>query len=233
VRIVASTANAGIPGGRNLGAAAATRPLLAFLDDDAWYLDDDVLGRAAAAFAARPRLGVLALRIVDADGVTARRHVPRLGARDPARSGPVTAFLGGAAVVRRDAFDDVDGYPAAFFYAMEETDLSWRLVDRGWSLYYDGRPAVEHPATVPSRHAGHAERTMRNRVWMVHRCLPWPLAITYVLAWTAVTAARAPSSVPTLVGAIRAAWPDRPGPRRPIRWATVWRLTRLGRPPVV
>ena len=30
----------------------------------------------------------------------------------------------------------------------------------------------------------------------------------------------------------RAGWEDRP-PRSPMRWRTVWRLTRLGRPPVL
>ena len=42
--------NLGVPGGRNLGAAHAAAPLLAFLDDDARFVDDEVLARCATAF---------------------------------------------------------------------------------------------------------------------------------------------------------------------------------------
>lgn len=233
VRVEASTRNLGIPGGRNRGAALAAAPLLAFLDDDAAYIDPDVLARAAASFAADERLGVVALRIVDPTGATARRHVPRLGARDPGRSGAVTAFLGGACVARAPAWRAVGGYASAFFYAMEETDLALRLVDAGWSLHYDGTPAVEHPPSVPARHPDAAARTMRNRVWLAHRNLPIPLGLLYVAIWTGATIMRSPRVTGVLLGAIREGWQTRPGPRRPIRWSTVWRLTRLGRPPLV
>lgn len=233
LRVLASPTNLGIPGGRNLGVAEAVGTVVAFLDDDARYLAPDVLRAQLELFAADDRLAVVAQRIVDEHGRTARRHVPRLGAGDPDRSGPVAAFLGGAALVRRDAFEAVGGYPAPFVYAMEETDLSWRLVDAGWRLRYDARPAVEHPATEPTRHAGAIGTTMRNRVWMVHRCLPVPLAVAYIAGWTAVTLVRAPSSIGTVGRAIVTAWRTRPGPRRPIRWRTVVELTRLGRPPLL
>ena len=225
--------NLGVPGGRNLGAAHAAAPLLAFLDDDARFVDDDVLARCATAFDADPMLGVVAMRIVDERGRTAQRHVPRLGARGAERSGPVAGFLGGAAVIRAAAFDDAGDYPAAFVYAMEETDLALRLVNRGWTIRYDARPAVFHPATEPSRHAHAAEHTMRNRVWLAHRNLPAPLATGYVLDWLVISAWRDPCRLPALVRAAHSGWRTRPGPRRPIRWATVGRLVRLGRPPVV
>lgn len=233
VRVVPSPTNVGIPGGRNLGASEAHAPLIAFLDDDARYAAPDVLAAHVARFAADPGLAVVAQRIVDDAGVTARRHVPRLGAGGADRSGPVAAFLGGAVVIRRAAFLGVGGYPATFTYAMEETDLSWRLVDAGWRLHYDGRPAVVHPATEPTRHAGAAATTMRNRVWMVHRALPAPLAVVYVAAWFTVSTWRAPSDAGALLSAIASAWRQRPGPRRPIGWRTVWRLARLGRPPLL
>jgi GT2 family glycosyltransferase len=233
VRVVPSAVNLGIPGGRNVGGRAASAPVLAFLDDDASYLAPDVLREQLVLFERDPHLAVVAQRIVDEHGNTARRHIPRLGARGSERSGPVAAFLGGAALIRRPAFLVVGGYPDAFGYAMEETDLSWRLVDAGWTLWYDGRPAVRHPATEPTRHAGAVRTTMRNRVWMAHRCLPAPLAVTYVAGWLVVSAARAPATSATLLKAVFGAWPSRPGPRRPIGWRTVWRLTRLGRPPVL
>ena len=233
VRFVELPRNAGIPGGRNAGVAAMTAPVVAFLDDDAAFIDTTVLARAVDRFRAEPRLGVVALRIVDEGGRTARRHVPRIGARDPARSGPVTAFLGGAVVVRTTAFRDVGGYSEMFTYAMEETDIALRLVDHSWEIVYDGTPAVFHPATEPSRHPGAAERTMRNRVWLAHRNLPLVVGVCYVLSWLAISTVRRPAHALTLARAAWSGWRTRPGPRAPIRWRTVARLTRLGRPPVI
>lgn len=226
--------NLGIPGGRNVGARYARGELLAFLDDDAHLLDDGVMARCADAFAADGRLGALALRIVDEDGHTARRHVPRLGGRHPERSRPVTAFLGGAVVIRRRAFADAGGYDADFFYAMEETDLALRLLDRGWSIAYDGRPAVFHPHSEPSRHDGAARHTMRNRLWLAHRNLPMPLAVAYVANWLVIASLRRPGRTGANLAGLAEGWRTRRSrPRAPISWRTVGQMTRLGRPPIV
>lgn len=233
IRVIEVATNAGIPGGRNIGAGHAVAPLLVFLDDDARLVGGDVLSRSAELFATRARLGVIALRIVDETGSTARRHVPRVGSRGADRSSPVTAFLGGACAIRAAAFHDAGGFPAAFQYAMEETDLALRLVDRDWELWYDGQPAVFHPATDPGRHPSAAERTIRNRVWLAHRNLPAAIAALYVADWLAITSARRPQLAVALGRSAWRAWRARPGPRVPIRWRTVLRLTRLGRPPII
>jgi GT2 family glycosyltransferase len=234
VRIVAVADNVGIPGGRNIGSERAGAPLLAFLDDDARFADGGVLARCLGAFREDARLGVLALRLVDENGETARRHVPRLGSGRPERGGPVTAFLGGAAVVRRAAFEDAGGYAADFQYAMEETDLALRIVDRDWTIRYDATPAVVHPRTDPARHPGAAERTMRNRVWLAYRNLPAPLALWYVANWFVVSAIRQPRRAGDLLRGLADGWRTRRrAVRAPIRWLTVGRLTRLGRPPIL
>ena len=234
VHMVNSAENLGIPGGRNLATACSAAPLLAFLDDDARFIDLGVLSRAAAAFDADLTLGVVALRIVDENGDTARRHVPRVGSRRREQDGPVTSFLGGAAVIRRAAFDDVGGYAESFFYSMEETDLALRLIDRGWTISYDGTPAVFHPRTEPSRHADAAEHTMRNRVWLAYRNLPVPIAAGYIINWFAISATRRPRDVGALWRGARAGWRSRPREQRaPIAWRTVCNLTRHGRPPVL
>jgi GT2 family glycosyltransferase len=234
VRLVGTDENLGIPGGRNVGAEEARAPLFAFLDDDARYAGTEVLARAVATFDSEPNVGVIALRIVDDDGVTARRHVPRIGARRPDRAGSVTSFLGGSAVIRRTAFEQANGYAGAFRYAMEESDLALRLIDRGWTIRYDGTTAVIHPKTDPSRHPDAAEQTMRNRVWLAYRNLPVPVAAGYVANWFAISTVRDPRNVGALLRGARQGWRSRPRDQRePIEWRTVAELTRHGRPPIV
>lgn len=223
--------NLGIPGGRNVGAAAADARLLMFLDDDAELLGPGVLASALRRFDGDPGLGAMAIRLVDEDGRTQRRHVPRVGGGSAQRSGEVTHFIGAACAVRADAFYALDGFDRQFFYAMEESDLSWRLLDAGWSIWYSADLTAFHPRTTPSRHAGHVVLTARNRMWAALRSLPFPVCVAYVLTWTLVAVARGNPVRQVLTG-YRQAWLARPE-RRPMRWRTILRMTRLGRPPVL
>ena len=230
-RLVVLGENRGIPGGRNAGAEASDAEVLVFLDDDAALLGHDVLDGVSRRFGSDPRLGAVALHIVDETGSTQRRHVPRVGAGSAARSGAVTYFVGAACAIRTDAFRSVGGFDGRFWYAMEESDLSWRLLDAGWSIWYDASLLALHPRTTPSRHAGHVLLTARNRVWAAWRSLPLPVFGAYVLTWAVLAVARGGGAGQVLAG-YRQAWATRP-PREPMRWRTVWRMTLLGRPPVL
>ena len=68
--------NLGVTGGRNAGGGGRVEFLL-FLDDDAELVSIDLLRRAVEALDAQPTLAVVAPRIIDQDGQTSRRHVPR------------------------------------------------------------------------------------------------------------------------------------------------------------
>lgn len=231
-RVIVVPENVGVPAGRNLGAsAAADNDLILFLDDDAELLDTTTLHFAIDRFESVPELGVMALRIVDQNGCTARRHVPRIGGRSAARSGYVTAFLGGACLMRKSAFDSVQGYDERFFYAMEETDLAWRLIDHGWSIWYAADHEVFHPATQPSRHPGQVTLTARNRLWAAWRSLPCPFLLAYMFSWTVISMVRR-QPVRSIVRGYQQGWRERPR-RAPLRWRTIYRLTTLGRPPFV
>jgi GT2 family glycosyltransferase len=151
------------------------------------------------------------------------------------RSSRVTTFLGGANAVRTKVLGEVGGLPDDFFYAHEETDLAWRALDAGWSIEYRADMLLLHPAMPPSRHAVYHRMVARNRVWVARRNLPAPLVPLYLAVWILLTLLRRPS-LPALkawFGGFAEGWRTPCGPRRPMRWRTVWRLTRLGRPPVI
>jgi GT2 family glycosyltransferase len=236
VRTIALAENVGITAGRNVGAQGASGELIFFPDDDAWIDDPDLLRAMAAQFAADPSLGALQPRIADIDGTTLRRWVPRARVGDPAVSGPAFNLLEGVSLVRRAPFEAVGGWPDAFFYGHEGVDLAWRLWAAGWTCRYDGGLVVHHPATATTRHADFYRLNARNRVWVARRNLPWPVAFVYLGVWTGLTAARLarqPGSLRTWVRGFVEGWRTSAGPRKPMSWRTVWRLTRLGQPPVV
>ncbi|WP_120727469.1 glycosyltransferase family 2 protein [Streptomyces hundungensis] len=241
VRTVELPENLGIPGGRNVGIEAfgpsgGEMDVLLFLDDDGLLAHKDTAELCRQAFAADPELGIISFRIADPDtGVTQRRHVPRLRAADPMRSSRVTTFLGGANAVRTRVFAEVGALPGEFFYAHEETDLAWRALDAGWMIDYRADMVLHHPTTAPSRHAVYHRMVARNRVWLARRNLPAPLVPVYLGVWLLLTLARKPSgpALKAWFGGFKEGWATPCGPRRPMKWRTVFKLTRLGRPPVI
>jgi GT2 family glycosyltransferase len=241
VRTVDLPENLGIPGGRNVGIEAfgpggGDVDALLFLDDDGLLPKTDTAELVRRAFEEDPALGIISFRIADPDtGLTQRRHVPRLRASDPMRSSRVTTFLGGANAVRTKVLEQVGGLPDEFFYAHEETDLAWRALDAGWMIDYRSDMVLHHPTTPPSRHAVYHRMVARNRVWLARRNLPAPLVPVYLGVWILLTLLRRPSAaaLKAWFGGFKEGWSTPCGPRRPMKWRTVWRLTRLGRPPVV
>lgn len=237
VQTISLPENIGATAGRNAGAALASGDILCFLDDDAELMGRSIAEQILERFCERSDLGAVAFRIVDKDsGRSQRRHVPRLGARGTRRSGDVTAFLEGACAIRRSSFETAGGYPEAFFYGMEATDLAWRLIGQGDSIHYLAEAVVHHPATEPARHDFAFVLTARNRVWLARRQLPIVLQPMYVMVWTLLMLARAPSNRArrqVISGLADGARSPVPPPVQRMSWRTVWRLTRLGRPPVI
>ncbi|MGY3064040.1 GT2 family glycosyltransferase [Streptomyces sp. TE3672] len=231
--------NLGCPGGRNVAlqklAEFGDVDVVIELDDDGLLVDSGVFRKVRELFAADPQLGIVGFRIADERGETQRRHVPRLRAADPMRGGPVTAFLGGGHAFSMKMLAQTGPWPAEFFFTHEETDLSWRALDAGWKILYEPDLLLQHPKTSPARHSVYYRMTARNRVWLARRNLPLPLVPAYLGTWTLLTVARTRSAtgLRAWAGGFAEGVRTPCGRRRPMRWRTVWRMTKLGRPPVI
>ena len=228
--------NLGVSGGRNVALDELRKlgdvDVVVDLDDDGLLISPDVFSRLAELHARDPQLGIVSFRIADERGRTQRRHVPRLRAGDPARGGLVTTFLGGGHSLSVPMLERIGGWPDDFFYAHEETDLAWRALDDGWHIRYAPELVLQHPYTSPTRHAVYHRMVARNRVWLAKRHLPALLVPVYLGVWAALTAVRSPSAAGLRAWAAGFAKGYAPpaARRRPMRWRTVWRMTKAGPP---
>ncbi|MFD0020563.1 glycosyltransferase family 2 protein [Streptomyces sp. NPDC058382] len=231
--------NLGCPGGRNVGLEMLSESgdvdVVVELDDDGLLIADDVFRRVRDLFADDPELGVVGFRVADEHGVTERRWVPRLRADDPMRGGPVTAFLGGGHAFSIPMLKRIGLWPAEFFFGHEESDLAWRALDGGWKILYEPELVLQHPRTSPARHPAYYRFTARNRVWLARRRLPVPLIPVYLGVWILLAMARMRSAAGARAwwGGFAEGLRTPCGPRGAMKWRTVWRMTRLGRPPVL
>ncbi len=237
VRGVHLPENLGIPAGRNAGADVVSGDYIFFLDDDASIPSPTFLADAIAKIEADPTIGLLQPRVVDPSGVSnPRRWIPRIRKGDPEHSSNVFSVWEGATLLPRAVYDAAGGWGAPYFYAHEGIELAWRVWDTGHRVLYAGDLVAHHPAIDPARHSYYYRLNARNRVWLGKRNLPWVLVPFYVGSWTAIQLLRSirrPAGLSAWLGGWVAGWHEKPGGRRRIKWITVWRMTRAGRPPLV
>ncbi|SFE04087.1 glycosyltransferase family 2 protein [Blastococcus tunisiensis] len=227
--------NVGIPAGRNAGVGHVSGELLLFLDDDELIPDDGFVAEATRRFRDDPRLGMIQPRIdVLGEGEPPRRWVPRSRVGDRTRSSRAFYVMEGALVLRRDVFDAAGGWADPFWYAHEGTELAWRVWDTGHTVHYAGDMVAQHPLTAVTRHANSFRMNGRNRVLLARRNLPLPFGVAYVLSWAGLQLVRSVRDPATLLPYLQGM---REGltmstSRRRLRWRTIARMTRYGRPPV-
>jgi len=234
--------NLGIPAGRNAGVPHVSGEFLFFLDDDAWLIDDHFLADCAALMRADRSIGMIQPRITDPDreDEAPGRWIPRLRKGSAFDSSNAFSIVEMAVVVRRDVFDATGGWPGSFFYAHEGIELAWRVWDTGHRVVYRGDLRAGHPVIDPRRHDDYFFKNARNRVWLARRNLPWPISWAYVASWTGVQVSRwwrFPAYLRPWFAGWRDGWRSNPWERDEqrgkLRWATIARMARNGRLPIV
>ncbi len=164
-------------GARNVGVEAARAEVVAFSDDDSWWAPG-ALDLAVDLFAAHPRLGLLAARVLVGpeerlDPVsTAMAESPLPRASD--LPGPsVLGFVACGSVVRRSAYLAAGGFDDVVGFGGEETRLAIDLAVDGWGLAYVPAVVAHHdPDTAGPRPR---RRLLLRRNEILSACMrrPW------------------------------------------------------------
>ncbi len=150
--------NLGVARGRNFLIQKARFPYLLVLDDDVLFAESDALEQVAALFQkpqyASNNTAVITLNIFYFS--TRQRQKEALPHKNYEAYKDKDWFLtyyftGAAHLMRKELFVKTGYYPEDFFYGMEEYDLSYRIINAGYSLAFDADVKVLHKESPTGR----------------------------------------------------------------------------------
>lgn len=212
----------------------ASGDYLVFIDDDAtWHRPDDA-ARLVADLDADPQRGGVAVQVIDPSDqsviVNLLPHPDKKRALNATAPLDVPYYYGGGHILRAEAIRRIGGYPIRYFYAMEEVDLSLRLIDADYKIVYDPAVAVYHGRSTSVIGSAYWVRNALNKCRLGWRLLPYPYPLTVFVIWSAATLIKT-RSPGALMQVWRGLWAERAllaQERKPLRAQTVQYLKKIG-----
>jgi GT2 family glycosyltransferase len=192
LRVIALPENLGFAGGVNAGLRAARGELLLLINDDA-FVETGFVAALLDVMARRPDIGaaggVLVFAhqpaIVASAGIRVRRDWLALdlwagmrAAELPTDPQPIMGASGGAALYRRALLEDIGLMEPNFFNYLEDVDLAWRALLRGWRSVVVPQARARHVYSATAGQGSPFKQRLlgRNRLRVIARCLPADLA---------------------------------------------------------
>ncbi len=117
----------------------------------------------------------------------------------------VFGLCGGACAIRREAWQALGGFREDLFMYYEDTDLSWRLHERGWGVVYVREAVVhhQHASSSGTDSSMFIRVNTRNRILVAAAHSPVRVVLQ-ALARTLVRGVRGPRRGPVMTGLAQA-----------------------------
>jgi len=188
-----ATENLGVTKGRNFALQYAKGDIIIFLDDDAVLQNADALEKVLAAFEKkgfenRP-IGLVSFKVLYYD--TLQMQINALPHKQYDRYKEKAEFFtyffaGGAHAIKKNVLKEVGTLPAEFFYGMEEYDMSYRILDGGYSIKYDSSIIMLHKESPLGRKPRSDKQRMMwvNKSKVAYRYLPKVYFYSTAIMWS-------------------------------------------------
>lgn len=236
-RYIRSAENLGVSRGRNFAIRQGRAPLIVMIDDDAEMDGRGCLTALMEEFArptgGRPRAVVSFRVLYHSTRALQESAFPhkRIGRMRGLQGFETYYFAGGAHAVSREAIERVGLYPEDFFYGMEEYDLSYRLLEAGYSIAYSGRIVMLHKESPEGRPPAAEKLRMMwvNKSKVAWRHLPAAYFVTTAVMWSLQYLRATGGDLRGWCGGWRRVWRiPRSEVRRPVGASTMAYLRAVG-----
>ncbi len=192
IRYIDHNQNLGVAGGRNFLIDRAKYPVLFTIDDDIVLKDKDTIKTAHKLFSKKQyrknNTGIITVKVFyfstgkHQKNVFPQKNYNRYKDKDWFLT---YYFAGGAHLMKKELFQKTGSYPEDFFYGMEEYDLSYRIIDAGYTLAYDDSIKLWHKESPDGRVTNAKKLAMMwyNKCVVAWRYLPSKYFYSTALMW--------------------------------------------------
>lgn len=184
--------NLGVARGRNYALQLSHAPVCIMIDDDAELGNTDCLIKLLQAFEQQegPReKAIVSFKVLYYETRNMQENAfphKRFKEYHTKHEFLTYYYAGGAHAILRSALNKVGLYPEDFFYGMEEYDLSYRLLNAGYSIAYSDSIIMLHKESPLGRKPQAEKMRMLwiNKSTVAYRYLPYRYFISTGLMWS-------------------------------------------------
>lgn len=193
VQYILSSENLGVSRGRNKLMSIAAGDLLLVLDDDIVFHTDNSLPLIAGVFKkdffVNANTGIITFKVIYYNTKEQQETALPHKQFEEYRHKPqflTSYFTGCSHVIRKELLSQTGLYPTDFFYGMEEYDLSYRVINAGYSLGYDASVTFEHKESPEGRQLNYEKLASQwvNKSKVARRYLPFVYYVSTMAGWS-------------------------------------------------
>ncbi len=184
--------NLGVARGRNFAIKKGRAPIIIMLDDDAVLQNKDCLVNLVEEFETknteRPK-AIVSFKVLYYDTLQMQQNAlphKRFNEYKDKSFFETYFYAGGAHAVKRELIEKLGLYPEDFFYGMEEYDLSYRVLEAGYTIVYSDKIVMLHKESPQGRKPKEEKLRMMwvNKSKVAYRYLPNKYYYTTAWMWS-------------------------------------------------
>lgn len=189
IQYIFSKENLGVAKGRNYAVTFAKASLMVMLDDDAELENSNALEAIDDTFKNNPDLAIASFKVKYFSTLNMQVNAfphKKFEEKKELHFFETYYFAGGAHAIKKEAMEAVGGYPVDFFYGMEEYDLSYKLLAKGYKIVYTDSIVMLHKES-PEGRSPHKEKMKMlwiNKSKVAWRYLPTKYFLSTTLLWS-------------------------------------------------
>ena len=193
IKWMRSNTPSGVAGARNKLVQGSEGSIMVFLDDDAYFTQEDSLEKILNKFSSSNEIAGMALKIIlreDVDGlqIPFSKLKRSLYKNIHNNESEASYYIGAGHVLLRETFEKVGGYDTELFYGLEELDISSEIIKEDKKIIYFPQVEVIHEpkkSVVDKKNKLKDETyfSIRNRIWVSYKHLPVIYLIVHLLIW--------------------------------------------------